>query len=233
MSASRHVPPPGTESLDSRGLDARVVRTTLADLAFTNRWFGGRSAVLFGLDRLLAGAPPDRAYSVLDLGAGMGDVMRAAHRRRGGAALRPLALDHHREAARLCRAAGIPAVVGDVATLPVRPGSVDVVVVSLLLHHFARPAAVTLVRRVDRLARWGVVITDLHRSGVAAAGIWLASFALRFHRVTRHDGVVSVRRGFTSAEMRQLLRAAAVEAEVYRRWGSRLVAVWRARHANP
>lgn len=227
------LPPPGTEALDARGLDAAVARATLRDIAFTNRWLGGHAAAAAGLARLLADAPHERPFTVLDVGAGMGDVVRAlARRRSGGPPLRPVALDHHREAARLCRAAGVPAVVADVAALPLPDRSVDVVLATLVLHHFTRPAAVALVRRLDRLARWGVVVTDLVRSRAAVLALRAVAALVHFHPATRHDGEVSVRRGFTRAELRDLLAEAGVRAAVWRRWTPRLVAVWRTEHAD-
>ena len=62
---------------------------------------------------------------------------------------------------------------------------------------------------------------------MAAAGFWLASFPLRFHRVTRHDGVLSVLRGFTESELRRLIiRAVGVEPAIERRLAFRLTASW-------
>jgi hypothetical protein len=80
---------------------------------------------------------------------------------------------------------------------------------SQLLHHFEHQSAITLLQELDRVARHRVIVSDLRRSWLAAAGIWLASFPLRFHPVSRHDGVVSVLRGFTGDELRQLVLAAA------------------------
>lgn len=228
------LPPPGTEATDRRSLDSRVAEVTLRDIAVANRWFGGRAAVLFGVRRLLAGASRGGCYRVLDLGAGMGDITRWLAERLGSAGYRvqPVALDHHRAAARLCRAAGVPAVVADLAALPCGAGVVDVVVLSQVLHHLPRPDVVALARVVTRIARWGVVVADLRRSPAAAAGVWLASFPLGFHPVTRADGIVSVRRGFTASELAGLLAQARLDARVYRRWGSRLVALWRTPHAH-
>jgi hypothetical protein len=50
---------------------------------------------------------------------------------------------------------------------------------------------------------------------------------LRFHRVTRHDGVVSVLRGFTASELRQLVeRTSGIAPTVRRRLGYRLTVQW-------
>jgi coenzyme Q-binding protein COQ10 len=62
---------------------------------------------------------------------------------------------------------------------------------------------------------------------VAAAGLWLASFPMRFHRVSRHDGVVSVMRGFTPGELAELVReAVGTRPVVKRRLGWRVTASW-------
>ena len=106
------------------------------------------------------------------------------------------------------------------------------VVASQLFHHFTRAAGVSLARELNRIARIGVVISDLRRARVAAAGIWLAAHALRFHPVSRTDGVVSVRRGFTADELTDLCVMAGVTAAVHRRPGFRVVAHWRIDRAH-
>lgn len=224
---------PGQEFLDSPDLAPEVARATLADIARANALFGGRRAVAWGVDRLLRGTSA-QTLTLLDVGAGMGDVAAWLQRRaeRRTVCLHPLTLDRHLEAARLCREQGLLSVQGDAFHLPLADRSVDVVVASQLLHHFDPEAAVRLVRELTRVARLGVVVGDLRRSSVAALGIWLAAVALRFHAVSRHDGVVSVRRGYTAGELMELLRAAGVHATVRARPGFRLVAVWRVNDAN-
>jgi hypothetical protein len=72
-----------------------------------------------------------------------------------------------------------------------------------------------------------VIVSDLRRSWFAAAGFWLVSFPLRFHRVTRHDGVVSVLRGFTAGDFERLVKqATGAIPTVRRRAGWRLTARW-------
>jgi ubiquinone/menaquinone biosynthesis C-methylase UbiE len=224
---------PGAEVLDTPYLAPDITRATLADIARANALFGGRSAVVWGVDRLVRGTSA-QTLTLLDVGAGMGDVASWLARRRqpGAANLIPVALDRHREAARLCRARALPSVQGDAFQLPVADRSVDVVVASQLLHHFNRAAAQHLVRELTRVARVGVVVGDLRRSQVAAAGIWLAAVVLRFHAASRHDGVVSVRRGYTKQELAELLREAGVAASVASRPGFRLVATWRVSDAD-
>ena len=87
---------------------------------------------------------------------------------------------------------------------------------------------------MNRVARRAVVVSDLRRSWLAAGGFWLASRALRFHPVTRHDGVLSVLRGFTVPELGALVRASVGRtAAVRRRLGWRVVAAWSPAAGSP
>lgn len=223
------VSPVGVETLDHHAADPRLVETTLADIARVNALLGGRSAAAFGFGLVTAGLPAGSVLSLLDVGAGAGDVARHLMRRARARSLtiRPVALERHPAAARLCRRAGLPAVLADGGSLPFPDRSIDVLLASQLLHHLSRSSAVRLVAEMTRVTRLGVVIADLRRSPVAAAGIWVAARVMGLHRVTRDDGVTSVRRGFTARELGDVLRAAGVEAAVHRRPAYRLVAAWR------
>ncbi len=228
------ISPLGCEALDQPGAPPAVVEATLRDIARVNAWLGGRAAAAFGLDLLLNGTVPTRPLTLLDVGAGSGDIADHLKRRaaRRGIPLAPLAVERHPVAARLCRQAGLPTAVSNGGQLPLADRSVDVVLASQLLHHLTRDSAAELLRELDRVARLGVIVADLRRHPVAALGIWLASYALALHPITRQDGVTSVRRGFTRWELGELLRQARVSGAVHRRPGYRLVAVWRVRHAD-
>jgi ubiquinone/menaquinone biosynthesis C-methylase UbiE len=219
----------GVEALDAPTLDPATARATLADIATANLLFGGQSAVTWGVERLLEGRPPPAALRVLDVGAGLGDVLvHLQHRfEREGVRVEPLALDWHRTATTVTGARGLPSIAADALALPIADRSVDIVIASQLLHHFSPKAARDVIRELDRVARLGVVIADIRRTFVAAWGIWIAAVLLGFHRVSRRDGVLSVRRGFTLRDLASLTEEAGVSAAVHRRPGFRLVAHWR------
>jgi len=125
-------------------------------------------------------------------------------------------------------------VCGDVLALPFADGAVDVVTCSQLLHHFTDDDAVRALRELSRVARVAVVVGDLRRSWLAASLFWLVSWPLGFHRVTRHDGTLSVLRGFTADELRAMAERAGVpRPEVRRSLGWRLAATWRVAHSAP
>lgn len=221
--------PLGTETLDDAACPAPIARATLRDIATANALFGGRAAAAYGVAQLLTPSPDGRPRTLLDVGAGSGDIAHALVRRaaRAGISLVAVALDTHREAIALARRAAVRPVLGRAEALPLGDGAVDIVLASQFLHHFDRPSAIALLREFGRVARLGVVICEPRRSPLAMAGIWAAAHALRFHQVTRVDGVLSVRRSFTAAELAALLAAAGVHGTVRRRPGFRLVAWWR------
>ena len=217
---------PGTELLDDPAADPRAVRTSLTNIARSNRLFGGTAAVLYGLDRLLSGGPPPPALSLVDLGTGAGDIP-AAVRAWGGARgmrVRTLGLERLRPAAALARADALPVVLGCAGALPFRPRSVDVVTISQVLHHLAPEAAIALLRDAARVARRGIVVADLLRSTMAATLFGVAARALRFDHHTRADGMTSVARGYTEEELRRLCAAAELDAGIAVRPAWRIVA---------
>jgi len=218
----------GVELLDDPALDPAVRVRSLADVARANALFGGTRAVLTELD-LALGTLDAREATLLDVGTGLGDIPRHAVllAARRGITLRASGVEIAESLARAARGDGFAVACADARALPFADGSVDFVTCSQLLHHFEGRDALALLRELQRVARRRVIVSELRRSWAAAAGIWLASFPLRFHPHSRHDGVVSVLRGFRRGELRALVReAVARDAEVRDRLGFRTTAAW-------
>ena len=223
----------GAEILDDPAIDPALRARSIRDVARSNLLLGGARAVLAELARRFAelGA----SASLLDVGTGMADIPRKARER---ARERRLALDVFGldAAESLARAAGSTldgSVCGDARRLPFATASVDLVGCSQLLHHFEEDEIPVVLRELDRVASEWVVVSDLRRSWLAACGFWLVSWPLGFHRVTRHDGFLSVLRGFTVDELaRHVLEATGQRAEMRRHLGYRITATWRPSRAT-
>ncbi len=218
------------ELLDDPAADARAVTASLADIARINRRFGGTAAAVRRLAPFLGGVPRGATLSLLDIGTGAGDIPRAvqAHAAGLGITVRLLGIERHPAAARCARNGGALApVLADGGRLPFPDGAVDLVLCVKLLHHLQGRAGAAVLREMDRVARLGALVADIRRSPLAAAGIWLASWPMRFHPATRRDAVISVFRGFTAAELGAACRGAGVAALVRRNPGWCLTAAWR------
>jgi SAM-dependent methyltransferase len=225
----------GVELIDDPTMDAATITRSLGDVARSNLLFGGRRAVLRALARWLPSLGD--AAVLLDVGTGIGDIPAAARpfAARRHVALTTIGVDLSPPLVAAARSRIGLAVCADAFALPFADASVDVVTCSQLLHHFVEADATRLLREMARVARVGVIVSDLRRSWLAAGLFWLVSFPLGFHPVTRHDGTLSVMRGFTARELRALLGAAgdgsssdaAGESHVRRSLGWRLTASWR------
>lgn len=228
---TRLITPPrrrGVEYLDAPDIDPRLVRRSLADVALANALFGGTRAVLLELGAVLPDLGP--AATLLDVGSGVGDIAARARdlARAHDVDLSLITIDMAETLAVASRARTGNAVRGTATALPFADRSVDVAMCSQTLHHFDDATAACVLRELDRVARIRVIVSDLRRSWFAAAGLWLASFPLGFHPVSRHDGVVSIMRGYTREELRRLVASSTgCNATVRRRMGWRVTATWR------
>lgn len=220
----------GVEHLDDPALDPALALRSLRDIRWSNRLFGGTNAVLRELRPIFAAAGSlGRPLTLLDVGTGAGDVPAAARAlaRQLGVTLVTFGLEWTRHLADAASRAAGPSVAADARRLPIGTHSVDIVTCSQLLHHFDEADGQRLVAELHRVARRAVVVGELRRSWLAAAGIWLASWPLGFHPVSRHDGVVSVFRGFTAGELASVVtRAVGIRPSVRGARAFRLTATW-------
>jgi SAM-dependent methyltransferase len=216
----------GVEWLDV-DQDPVLQRRSHRDIALANRLFGGVRAVEAELSPWLRHS--GSTATLLDVGTGTGDIPDRLRKLAAtdNVSLQVFGLDGRIELVKATREWPVAGVCGDALALPFAARAFDFVICSQVLHHFAFEDAVELVREMHRVARRRVVIADLRRSWVAAAGLWLVSFPLGFHKVSRHDGVVSILRGFEEPELRDLVRTAVgIAPEVNRRIGWRVTASW-------
>jgi len=218
----------GFEYLDAPNVDPKLVRRSLADVALANALFGGTRAVLLEIEDLLPEMQPHA--TLLDVGSGVGDIAARARvlARSRDIDLSLITIDMAETLAVASRARAGTAVCGDATALPFADRSVDIVMCSQTLHHFDDARAASVLKELDRVARVRVIIADLRRSWLAAAGLWLASFPLGFHPVSRHDGIVSIMRGYTDTELQRLVAASIGRTPIVRRrMGWRVTATWR------
>lgn len=219
----------GVEFLDDPAVDPRIASRSLQDVARANRWFGGTRAVLTELTTLLAASPATTPLVLLDVGTGLGDIPCKAREiaARRGHTLHTIGLELTPALAAGARARAGHSVCATALQLPFADQSVDVVTCSQVLHHFDTADAEQLLRELTRVARRAVIVSDLRRSWLAVGLLWVVSFPLAFHPVSRHDGVVSILRGFTSAELATTVRdVTGREARVRRQLGWRITATW-------
>jgi ubiquinone/menaquinone biosynthesis C-methylase UbiE len=199
------------------------------ELGRINGLLGGVATSLAAIGPRLRGR---RGVTLADVGSGGADLPRALDRwcRRRGLTLRVVCVDSAGESCRDARRrlrGGPEALIvqGDGLHLPLPDRSVDIAHAALVLHHFAAADAAVLVREMRRVARDAVVINDLHRHPVAYAGIRVLTALCSRSPFIRHDGPLSVRRGFHREELAAIVHEAGGRAAIRWRWAFRYACV--------
>lgn len=212
------------ELMDDPALAAGTYREVLADLARVNR---ATLAYRPTLDFLARAIGRRSKFRLLDVGFGDGDMLRRIARwaaRRGfEAELTGIDLNPNSKAAAEAHSRDTPIryLAGDYANLA--GTGWDFVVSSLVAHHMTRDELVRFLQFMEREARAGWFVNDLHRHGFSYLGFPLLARALGWHPIVRQDGQTSIARGYRPGEWPPLLAEAGIAgANVRRRFPFRL-----------
>jgi SAM-dependent methyltransferase len=200
--------------MDEPTVAPEVLAACLADLAKVNTVTLARPPTLAWLKRALRGLGTGGGFTLLDVGYGQGDMLRAIYAWSVRAKLRPrlFGIDLSPSSAPAARAATNPAwpiayLVGDVLDFE-PPVDLDFVISSLVTHHMTDDQLVRFIGWMEANARRGWFINDLHRHPIAYYGFSALSFAARWHPFVRHDGPLSVARAFRRMDWQRVLAKA-------------------------
>ncbi|PEN14914.1 methyltransferase type 11 [Longibacter salinarum] len=208
--------------MDDFSITDERLEGALRDLRWTNRLLGGYAATRRTLRPLLQNHSRLR---VLDIGTGGGDslvdLIRFGHSQ--ACRLEVVGIDLNAGAVEYARGhldrtlsprmrTRVDVRVGDALNLDMPDDHFDVAIASLFLHHFEADDAATLLREMDRVARHGIIINDLHRHMLAYLGVLTLSRLLPASSMYRHDAPLSVRRGFRADELRSIALAAGLSS---------------------
>ena len=227
----------GVSELLDGPLPATDLAASLADIERLNAWFGGHGLTVREVAGQLASLARDRRAIVVDVGGGRGDLALrvVARARRERRPIRVLIVERDAATIALARrhcahASEIVIVQGDATALPIREASVDVAVSVLTLHHLEPDAAAEALIEMGAAARVAIVVNDLWRSRLSWLLVWLATRLFARHRVSRHDGPLSVRRAYSIDELRVLAGKARLGTFSLRRvpWLARVLLIARA-----
>lgn len=196
------------EWMDADDVPPDVFAAVMHDLAKVNTVTLARPPTLGWLARASRGM---ERFSVLDVGFGDGDMLRAIARRFGDRAVLT-GIDINPRSAPAARSVTPPGMpidyrTGDAFALPDR---FDFVISSLTAHHMDDAGLVTFLRWMEASAVRGWFVNDLHRHWLAWRGFQALAWVARWHAFVRHDGAVSVTRSFRRADWARLLAEAGI-----------------------
>ena len=218
------------ENLDKGTYTPEEYEGCLVELRRVNRWLGDTKTLedLFLTEIEKRGL---QSFSVLDVGAGSGELLRViarwARATNRQTFLTGLELNERSARSILEESRELPEIQSVQANglqLPFADSAFDYAIQSLTLHHFDDAGAVELLREMNRVAARGVFVIDLHRSPVAYFFYTTLGKLFLHNRLIREDGALSILKGWKAEELQALGgRAGLQNVKVREHFPARLV----------
>jgi len=218
------------EYIDTGDYTAAEYDDCIGELQLVNRWMGDAHTLKSTLLKEIASAGL-KEFSVLDVGAGSGELLRVATTwaRETGRNVQAVGLELNERSASsiLDESRGFPEIAsvrGNALGLPFADKDFDYVFCSLFTHHFVEEQVVQILREMNRVARRRIFVIDLHRHPIAYFFYTTVGKLFLKNRLIRHDGALSILRSFKSDELLALAKRAGLRsAWVSRHFPYRLV----------
>ena len=218
------------ENIDKGTYTPAEYEGCIVELQRVNKWLGDAKALRGSLLKEIE-RQDLRAFSILDVGAGSGELLRVvaewARATDRAPSLVGLELNQRSAHSIMDESAGFPEISSVQASglvLPFPDCAVDYVISSLTLHHFDDDAAVRLLREMGRVARRGIFVIDLHRNPMAYFFYTTLGHLILHNRLLREDGALSILKSFTPDEMERIGELAGLKnVSVEKHFPSRLV----------
>jgi 2-polyprenyl-3-methyl-5-hydroxy-6-metoxy-1,4-benzoquinol methylase len=219
------------EILDDFELQGNNLAENLRELEWVNKYLGGYSYTLNALKEI-ARIHPSKTLQVVDLGCGGGDTLRYLQPRllKNNVSAKLTGIDANGNAISYARqhpqhTSAIAYQQARISTQLLHRLKADVVLFNLFLHHF-NDAEIISFLKTCKAAGVTVLINDLERSQIAYVLFAIISKLLRFSAISRHDGLLSVKKSFVRLDWQRLFKEAGYQNYTLKwRWAFRWLCV--------
>jgi len=205
------------EHLDTGNYTPEEYEDCIGELRFVNRWMGDTHSLKATLLPEIA-VQSLISFSILDVGAGSGELLRvtAAWARQTNRRVKAVGLELNERSAESIieessRFPEITSVRGDALKLPFSDAEFDYVMCSLFTHHFIEEQIIQILREMGRVAKRRIFVIDLHRHPIAYFFYTTVGKLVLKNRLIRHDGALSILRGFKADELVELAQRAGLQ----------------------
>ena len=185
------------EDIDTGNYTPEEYEDCISELQLVNRWIGDAHSLKATLFPEIE-AQRLNNFSMLDVGAGSGELLRVAAvwARQTGRRLRAVGLELNKRSAAAIneestRFPEISSVRGDALRLPFWDSEFDYVICSLFTHHFVEEQVIQILHEMSRVARRRIFVIDLHRHPLAYFLYTTLGKLVLKNRLVRHDGALS------------------------------------------
>ncbi|SFH86181.1 methyltransferase domain-containing protein [Halpernia frigidisoli] len=196
------------ESMDDFSMDNDGLITALDDLARINKFLGGNSVTIEGIEKLLKNYQKSETITILDFGCGDGEMLRqvADYGKRQNINFNLIGIDANAATIRYAENnsknySNISYLAEDIFLYDFSKINIDIALITLTLHHFKDPEILNLMKVIFNLVRKGIVVNDLQRSKIAYRLFQAIIFVFRLEKMTANDGLISILRGFKKPDL--------------------------------
>ncbi|MEN8886687.1 MAG: methyltransferase domain-containing protein [Winogradskyella sp.] len=216
-----------TEIMDDFSMKGELMRDTLDKLGSINKWLGGNSITINGVEQLLKDQPKEKTFTIIDLGCGHGDILRlvADFGRKKGYKFSLIGIDANQDAIDYANTLSVdyPEVSfrnEDIFSEAFQDLKYDIALTTLFLHHFKDDALLVLLSRLSKKANIGVVVNDLQRSKMAYGlfkllGIFISNYMIK------QDGLTSILRAFKREDLEHMSKTLSLKSQIRWKWAFR------------
>jgi 2-polyprenyl-3-methyl-5-hydroxy-6-metoxy-1,4-benzoquinol methylase len=202
------------ELLDADDIPFKDIAQNLKELNIINTRLGGHAITLKGLQPFIK----DRtAFVVCEIGCGGGDNLFAIHQYciKKNVPVTFIGIDMNPECIAFAKQQypQLPCqwIGSDYSVVHFGDDKPDIIFSSLFCHHFTDEQLVSMLQWLQQNSRKGFFINDLHRH-------WLAYYLIKYitkffskSYLVKNDACLSVARGFTKNDWKQLFQKAGIE----------------------
>lgn len=194
------------EIMDDFELKGHKLEVVLKDLNNINKRLGGYKITINGIKKLIN--KKDRSLKIADVGCGSGENLRqiAKWAKRENISVELFGIDANMNTINLAKSLSvefdnISFMQQNVFDDDFCRNQFDIITLSLTLHHFKDKDIKKLLPILYQNSNLGLVINDLQRHWLAYVLFQLYSAVFMKSNIAKHDGKVSILRGFKTSEL--------------------------------
>lgn len=215
------------EIMDDLDMSGELLIKTLDKIAQINQWLGGNRLTIQGVKDLLDGKDKSIEYTIIDLGCGNGDMLRALSRfgAKHGYTLILIGIDANASTINYAKDLSVSFQNIEYKQLDIFSKEFDnldydIALSTLFLHHFESEKVDDLIAKWTARAKVGVVVNDLHRHPLAYYLFKIIAFLIG-NEMVKTDGLISILRGFRKSELESFANKLIYKSEIRWRWAFR------------
>lgn len=196
------------EIMDDLDFQGDEMKNLLKDLKDVNKWLGGNSITIDGIQKLLKTQPKNKPIVILDIGCGDGELLRICsdYGSKNNFKFECIGIDFNENILAVAEAKSrnypnisfqnVDIFLGE-KLIP----NCDIALCTLFLHHFNNEEVERILNVLLNKSNLGIIVNDLHRSKWAFSLFKIVASLLLKTNTAKHDGLVSIARGFKKQEL--------------------------------